>query len=98
MSAAVAAFLLLVGFALLSVPRHWAWLPLLAAACYMPLGEGIVLGPFNFYVYRLVLALALLRLVVKREWPLSGINRLDQCFMLGCVVAVLTAWSSAVYG
>jgi hypothetical protein len=91
MSATVAAFLLLVSFALLSVPRQWAWLPLLAAACYMPLGEGIVLGPFNFYIYRLLLALALLRLVVKREWPQGGVNRLDQCFMLWCLVALITA-------
>jgi hypothetical protein len=70
-------FLLLNAIALLALPRRWAPLPLLAGACYMTLGQGVVIGPFHFTVIRMLLLVGILRVVVRKERPCGGINGLD---------------------
>jgi hypothetical protein len=61
-------FLLVNVTALITLPRRWAAPPLLTGACYMPLGQGINVGPFSLTILRL-LVLADVRLMVRRERP-----------------------------
>ena len=63
--------------ALLVLPRRWAPLPLLVGACYMTLGQGIEIGPFNFTVIRMLVAAGLLRVVMRGERLAGGMNGLD---------------------
>ena len=70
-------FLLVNAVALLALPRRWAPLPLLAGACYMTMGQGVVIGPFHFTLIRLLLLVGILRVLVRRERLLGGLNGLD---------------------
>lgn len=70
-------FLFIGAVALLTVPRKWASLPLLAGACYMTLGQGVDLGPFRFTVIRLLIFAGAMRVLLRRERPAGGFTRMD---------------------
>ena len=67
---------------ILLLPRRWAPLPLLLGACYMTLGQGIELGPFNFTVIRMLVALGVFRVIIRGERPAGGINGLDKLMVV----------------
>ena len=71
-------FLIISATAVMALPRKWAPVPLLASCCYMTIGQGIELGPVSLPVYRIVLAVGLLRVIVKRETMVGGINTIDK--------------------
>lgn len=71
------AFLLVTAGALLTVPRRWAPIPLLIGCCYMTLGQGVEIGPVSLPMLRILLAVGLLRVVVRGEVIAGGINRMD---------------------
>ncbi len=73
------------------LPRRWAALPLLAGALHMPFGLGVVIGPFNVYVIRLLLVAALARLVVRREGLSGELHALDAAMLVWAVWAVFSA-------
>jgi hypothetical protein len=75
-------FLLLVAAALFLVPRRWAAVPLLVAACYVPIGEGIELGSLSLPVYRVMLALGLIRCLLRGEGLAGGFNTVDRLMVL----------------
>jgi hypothetical protein len=70
-------FLLVSATSLLTLPRKWAPIPLLASCCYMTIGQGIDLGPISLPVYRIILAVGLLRVILRREMP-GRINPIDK--------------------
>jgi hypothetical protein len=72
------AFLVLTAAALMVLPRKWAPVPLLASCCYMTIGQGIDVGPFSLPVYRIVLAVGLLRAMIRRETLAGGVNTIDK--------------------
>jgi hypothetical protein len=76
---------------LLLLPRRWAAFPVLAAACYVPIGAGFDIGPFNFYVIRLVLMMAFLRMLFKGEGLQGGMSRLDWLVITWALVALLSS-------
>lgn len=75
-------FLALDSLALLALPRRWAPIALLVGACYVPLNQGIEIGPFSFTVLRLLLATGFIRAGVRREWRVGSSIRMDW-LMLG---------------
>lgn len=81
------AFFVLNAIALLSFPRRWASLPLLIGACYMTLGQGILIGSFNFPVVRMLAAIGLIRVIIRRERLAGGMNGLDWAMV------VWSAWA-----
>jgi hypothetical protein len=85
-------FLLINALALLTLPRRWAPLPLLVGACYMTLGQGISIGPFNFTVIRLLVLAGVLRIIVRREYLANGLNRLDWLMVAGAILAVASSY------
>jgi hypothetical protein len=84
-------FLLVNAVALLALPRRWAPLPLLAGACYMTMGQGVVIGPFHFPVIRLLLLVGILRVLVRRERLLGGLNGLDWTMLAWAAWALFTS-------
>lgn len=78
-------FLIASAIGLVVLPRKWAPIPLLATCCYMTIGQGIALGPFSLPIFRLVLAAGLVRVVVRREGIVGGINTIDK---------LILAWAS----
>lgn len=81
-------FLLVSGGALLAVPRTWAPVPFLATACYVSTNEGIELATFSLPVFRIMLALGLLRIFVRRESLVGGFNSIDR---------LMIAWAGWVF-
>ena len=73
------------------LPRRWAALPLLAGALHMPFGLGVVIGPFNVFVIRVLLVAALVRLLVRREAIEGGLHALDAAMLAWAVWAVFAS-------
>lgn len=84
-------FLLISAVALLSVPRRWAPLPLLAGACYMTLGQGIEIGPLHFPIIRLLLLVGFIRVLARNERPMGGIIGLDRIMIAFGAAALLSS-------
>lgn len=83
------ALLLLLGCsgAILTVSRERAMIPLLLGCTYMTLGQGIELGPISLPIYRLLLLVGILRVALKREAMVGGLNTIDK---------LMIAWSGWV--
>jgi len=75
-------FLIVNAVALLTLPRRWAPLPLLVGACYMTLDQGIELGSFHFPVIRMLLAVGLVRVIIRGERLVGRMNSLDWLMMV----------------
>jgi hypothetical protein len=87
-----ACFVLVSAVALLLLPRRWAPVPLIGAACYMTISQGIDLGPFSFNVIRLLVAVGIVRAVVRREPIAGGLNSLDWLIVAFSTWTVLSAF------
>lgn len=87
MNLSVILFVLVCAAAIIVLRRHWAPIPLLAGCCYMTIGQGVDIGPVSLPVYRIILAVGLLRVVVRRESVAGGINTIDK---------MVIAWSAWV--
>lgn len=72
------------------LPRRAAAIPLITGALYMTLGQKIVLVSFDFYILRIIIFFALLRVVVKRELYAFHWNALDKLIVTWVIVAVVT--------
>lgn len=75
-------FLLVNMVALLALPRRLALLPLLLGACYVTLGQRFHLGPFAFTFIRTLLAIAYVRVLIRRERLPNRLTRLDWMVLL----------------
>lgn len=75
-------FLLVNAVALLFSSRRWAPLPLLVGTCYMPFYMGIDLGPFHFSPIRLIVAVGVMRVAMRGEWPVGRTNEIDWAIMV----------------
>jgi len=84
-------FLAAASFALLSLPRRLAPVPLLIGACYMTLAQGVNVGPFTFSVLRILVAVGVLRVLFRRETLVGGLNKLDSLMWSSAVVAIVTS-------
>lgn len=77
-------------FCLFALPRSWAPLPLLVGACYMTLGQGVEIGPFNFTVIRILIGVGLLRLLLRGERLAGGFNSMDRWMMIWALWVVIS--------
>jgi hypothetical protein len=68
--------------ALLTVPRRWASLPLVAGACYLGFGQGFEFGSLSFTTMRILVAFGFLRVVIRKEQLLGGFIGLDGLMIL----------------
>jgi hypothetical protein len=84
-------FLLAAVMAIWTLPRQWAPVPLLAAACYMTLGQGLELGGLSFPVIRLVFLAGVVRVLLRQERPVGGLLAMDKWFLAWGAWAVLAS-------
>jgi hypothetical protein len=76
---------------LFTVPMRWAPLPLLIGASYMTLGQNIEVGPFHFTVIRILVAIGVVRVFLKREKLVGGWIGLDRMMVLFSLCAVFSS-------
>jgi len=79
-------FFIVVAIALLSVRREHAPVPLLVGCCYMTMGQGLELGSISLPMYRMFLLIGLMRVIMKGETLVGGVNRVDK------LVVALLVW------
>jgi hypothetical protein len=70
-------FIVAIGLATLTVPRRWAPVPILVGSCYMTIGQVAQVGPFDFQLFRVLLALGVVRVIVRREFIEGPLNAID---------------------
>lgn len=66
------------GIAILAVKRRAAPIPLLLGCCYMTIGQGLVIAGANFPVYRLLIVIGFIRVILRSERPVGGLNGIDK--------------------
>jgi hypothetical protein len=64
------------------LPRKWAPIPLLMSCVFMTIGQGIEVGSLSLPVYRLVLAAGFLRVLIRRESIVGGVNTIDKLMVM----------------
>ena len=79
-------FLLLTASVLLAAPRRMAPLALIMGTCYIPFYLGVQLGPFNFTAIRMLIAVGVLRMLMRGEYPMRPFTAVDR------MMAVSAAW------
>jgi len=72
-----------------TLPRRFAFCPLLILTCLMPLGQELVLLGLHFPLFRIVLLVGMLRAVFKGEAAQLKWTRLDKMFACWVLVSVV---------
>jgi hypothetical protein len=89
--------LIVLGIAMLRVPRRYAAWPLIIMACFIAPAQRIIILTMNFDLLRLMIVFGVLRIVVKEEWRSLRWHKIDTIFVwwsvVGAVVYVIQ-WSS----
>lgn len=84
--------LLLTSLGVLTLPRRWIALPLLVGGCYLPTELSLGIGPFHFYALRVLLAIALLRIILTEQGLASRTKGLDRLIVAWAIVAVSSSF------
>jgi hypothetical protein len=71
-------FTICLGILLLVLPRRYALIPLFISGCYMTLGQVLLVGPFNFTIFRILILFGLLRIIVRKEIFSIKLNSIDK--------------------
>ena len=71
------------------LPRHRAMMPILAAVCFLPIGQSLQVAGLNFYLFRLVLFASLVRIVIRGEARDVRWCRLDTLVFCWAAVVVV---------
>lgn len=57
----------------------------------MTIGQGVEIGPFHFTVIRILVAVGVVRIIVRREWLAGGMNPLDWLMVVWAVWAIISS-------
>ena len=61
------ALAVLTAILIILLPRRMAMMPLLAAVCFLPIGQSLQIAGLHFYLFRLVLLASLTRVLIRGE-------------------------------
>jgi hypothetical protein len=93
----VLAFALLAGGMVLALPRRYVLAPVIAVMVLAPTGQRLVLPGMDLTIYRMMLAFAWARLLIRDEHRLLKPTRIDRAVLWWVIAAVLSytiLWSS----
>lgn len=76
------ASVLLLGIALLLLPRRWAVLPMLIIACFIPSAQRVVIMGMDFNFLRIMVVFGFFRLLFRREYKSFTWSSLDTAIVL----------------
>lgn len=85
------------------LPRKYAVAPLLFLSILSPLGQRIMVGPFHFQIFRVLLSFALIRLLWEKYGSGGGspkirVNAIDKAvilYSLVCIVCYTLLWQDS---
>ncbi len=84
-------FILFASIGLLVFPRRWAPLPLLLGACYMTSGQYFEIGSFTFTTIRALLAVGIIRIIIRNERFAGRLNFIDVIIILWGIWALISS-------
>src|SRR6476646_9264086 len=90
-------FMICMGILLFILPRRYALVPLFAAACYMTMGQVIVIGGLNFSIIRILALVGWVRMLTRGECWVIRINSIDRAILwwtLSSVIVYTILWHS----
>lgn len=85
------AFTAMASALLLALPRRFAALPLLLAAVCMTRGQILEIGPAHFTVIRILVAVGILRVLLRGERLAHGVHKLDVVMLLWATLLIATS-------
>lgn len=96
MNAFTATFTIVAAVLLLTISRRFAAVPLLLGALYVGRMAEIEIGPAHFTVLRILVAVGFLRVIVRGEHIVGGMNAIDRAVLLwGVLLVGMTAFHTA---
>ncbi len=82
---------LIIGAALtFVVPRQWAFVPLMASACYVTVGQIVMIGELDFTIHRLLMLIAWARVILRKELTIDRLNATDRALVVWALTAIVT--------
>lgn len=75
------------GFLVLFLPRRLVFIPFIITACYVTIGQSISILGFNFYILRILIFIAWIRLISRGEARELRLNLIDKVFVWWLVVS-----------
>jgi len=81
---------IILSFLVLLLPRRQAAIPLILAACYLTLGQQIVIFSLNFTILRIIIFFGWIRILLRKELYEIKINALDKLMVWWVIVAIVT--------
>ena len=73
---------------MLVLPRRYSLVPMFAAACYMTMGQVVVLAGLNFSIIRILTMVGWIRLSIRGEWRIFPLNVIDRSILYWSVSSV----------
>jgi len=80
----------LLGFAMLLVPKKYALAPLFIVAAYITLGQFVVIGPAHFTMLRLMVVFGFLRVAIFQDHAIIVLSPLDKAMIAWSISTILT--------
>jgi hypothetical protein len=79
-----------VGCALiLLLPRRYATAPIIICSCYMTLGQVVVVSGLHFTALRILIAVGLVRVFVRREYTAVSLSAIDMAILWWLCVSLI---------
>ncbi len=82
------AFTIVNATALLTIPRKYAFLPLIIGACYMTRAQGFDIGSASFNVVRMLIFIGFIRIILRNERPIGLGNIIDKMVLFWAAAAI----------
>ncbi len=82
--------LLLLGLAILTLPRRYSILPLVALACFIPAGQRIVVATLDFTLLRILVLFGWSRILLRREDVGFSFKTIDKVFIAWSTCSAIT--------
>jgi hypothetical protein len=92
------AFLIIVGLLILVLPRRLVFMPFIIAACYITMGQQLVILGFHFFPLRVFILIAWIRLIARGEIRGLKLNSIDKAviwWLVICFIANTLLWQTS---
>lgn len=82
-------FILIVGILVLFLPPRLVFIPFIITACYITIGQQLVILGFHFHAIRIFILLAWIRLIVRGEIRGLKLNSIDKAVIWWLVISFI---------
>ena len=80
----------LLGIITLLLPRRYAFIPIIISACYLTLGQRIIIATADFTMLRIILLFCWIRIILRGEISTIKLNTIDKALILYIISAIIT--------